>query len=78
MRLATQGYELEEVLRRRYFCVREVLFNTIHALGLQSLATLFTLRGDGQKADHLQNRVRYLEEAILQDSYDPNSGLYFD
>jgi len=78
IRMAMHKYAPEEILRRGYFCVREVLFNTVYALGLESLATLFSVMGDRQKADYFWNRASDVEEAILRESYDPNTGLYFD
>jgi glycogen debranching enzyme len=78
MRLARLGYDLGEVARRGLFSVREVLFNTVYAVGLEALAAMFAVTGDAEKAERFAARGAEVERAILSECYDPNSGLYFD
>ncbi|MDD5094688.1 MAG: hypothetical protein PHV74_09960, partial [Dehalococcoidia bacterium] len=49
MRLALHRFDPEEIVKRRYFNIREVLFNSVYALGLEVLGTMFAEMGDHQK-----------------------------
>ena len=71
-------FDREEIVRRRYFNVREVLFNTVYALGLEALGTLFSATGESSKSLQFQRRCDEVENAILKECYNPSSGLYFD
>ncbi|MFA4835332.1 MAG: trehalase family glycosidase [Dehalococcoidia bacterium] len=78
MRMALHRFDPEEIVKRRYFNVREVLFNTVYALGLEALGTMFAAIGDLQKADIYRARSDSAGKAILSECYDKASGLYFD
>jgi glycogen debranching enzyme len=78
VKLAGQGYRRDEVARRGYFNVREVLFNTVYALGLEALAGMFAALGEGTKAERYGALARDVESAVLEECFDPSSGLYFD
>ncbi len=76
--MSRHGFDPAEIARRRSFNVREVLFNTVYALGLESLAALFGAAGDGSKSERFRRRSEDVGRAILDECYDPASGLYFD
>ena len=77
-KLARHKFDREEIVRRGYFNVREVLFNTVYTLGLEALGTLFSAMGESSKALRFQTRCEEVGNAILQECYDPATGLYFD
>ena len=60
------------------FNVREVLFNTLYALGLEALSRLFFEKGDKEKGQFYYQRYKEVEKAILEECYDASSGLYYD
>ena len=78
MRLVRTGFDHAEIARKGYFNVREVLFNTVYALGLEALAGLLEAAGEGTKADRFRARGELVETAILKECFDPASGLYYD
>jgi glycogen debranching enzyme len=78
MRLALHRFDHQEIAKRRYFNVREVLFNTVYALGLESLGTMFAAISDRHKADNYHARSKDVAEAILSQCYDMVTGLYYD
>ncbi|UCC60781.1 MAG: hypothetical protein JSV02_02875, partial [Dehalococcoidia bacterium] len=77
-KMARISFDFEEIVKRRYFNVREVLFNTFYALGLEALGTLYAAVGEGSKAEYFSNCGMGVEKAILDECFDPASGLYFD
>ncbi len=77
-RMFRHGVDSAEIAGRRTFNVREVLFNTVYALGLEALSSMFEAAGEGSKADRLCRRAEDVEGAILDECYDSASGLYFD
>jgi glycogen debranching enzyme len=77
-KMSRHGFDPTEIARRRSFNVREVLFNTVYALGLEALASMFVAAGDSSKADRFRRRAEDVEGAILAECHDPASGLYFD
>jgi glycogen debranching enzyme len=77
-RMSRHGFDPGEIARRGSFNVREVLFNTVYALGLEALASMLEAAGDGSKAERSRRRAEDVERAILDECYDPTSGLYFD
>lgn len=78
MRLARHHYDAKEIERRGYFNVREVLFNTVYALGMEALSSMFRVLGDFETAERFRKRHLEVEAVILEECYDPDSGLYFD
>ncbi|MFO8102364.1 MAG: trehalase family glycosidase [Dehalococcoidia bacterium] len=78
LRLARHKYDSKEVLKRGYFNVREVLFNTIYALGMDALGEMLKATGELSKADLFRNRGRDVGKAILEECYDNATGLYYD
>lgn len=78
MRMALHKYDPEEIARRGYFNIRDVLFNTVYALGLEALGTMFSAIGEHSKAEYFRKRGENVEKAILDECYDSASGLYFD
>lgn len=78
IRLSCHGYDPAEVAKKGYFSVREVLFNTAYALGLEALAAMLQAAGETVEAERFRERGRGVEEAILDECYDTGSGLYFD
>jgi len=77
-RLARLNFDSAEIVSRGYFNVREVLFNTVYALGLEALGTMYSVIGEGSKAEHFRVRGENVGKAILEECYDSASGLYFD
>ncbi len=77
-RMARRNFDPEEIAKRGYFNVREVLFNTVYALGLGALGTMFAATGEDSKAEHFRTGGLSVEKAIIDECYDPASGLYFD
>ncbi len=77
-RLSKCGFEEGEIRRRRYFEVKEVLFNVFYALGLEALGKLFLVLGDRSKAEGLARLSQEVVTAILEQCYDPAAQLYFD
>jgi neutral trehalase len=78
VRLAMRGYEPSEIAKRRYFNVREVLFNTVYALGLEAITAMFAAIGESSKAENFRTLGENVEGAILSECYDSASGLYLD
>jgi glycogen debranching enzyme len=78
MRLVRTGFDQAEIAKRGYFNVREVLFNTVYALGLEALAGLLEAAGDNTKAERFRARGELVEAALLEDCFNPASGLYYD
>lgn len=78
MELARLRFNPREIERRRYFNVREVLFNTIYALGLEALGKMFAALGENSKAAVYSGRYQEVQRAILTECFDPATGLYFD
>lgn len=77
-RLSRHHFDRAEIEKRGYFNVREVLFNTVYALGLDALASMFSEGGNASKAATYRRRCADVQQAILDECYDPASGLYFD
>jgi len=77
-RLARYKFDPGEIQRRGWFNVREVLFNTVYALGLEAIGAMFSELGEGSKAEYFRIRGQDVEEAILNECCDPATGLYFD
>ena len=78
MRLARIKFDKNKIQKKSFFNVREVLFNTIYALGLEALGAMCYAVGDQSKAEHYREYGVDVENAILNECYDPVSGLYFD
>ncbi len=78
MRMARLKFDGQNIAERGYFNVREVLFNTVYALGLEALGVMFDAVGDTYKAKSCRAICESVEKAILDECYDPDSGLYFD
>lgn len=78
MRIARHSYDLGELAARGFFNVREVLFNTVFALGLEALGELLEASGQIERAERCRDRGRSVEKAILDECHDPATGLYFD
>ncbi len=78
MRLSALSYDTGEVARRGLFNVREVLFNTVYALGLEALASMFSETDQPDKGERFAVLHEEAEAAILEECYDSNTGLYFD
>ncbi len=78
VRLARIKFDIDKIQKKGLFNVREVLFNTIYALGLEALGEMFAAIGDQVKAEHYREYGIDVENAILNECYDPVSGLYFD
>ena len=78
MRMALHRFDPQEIAERRYFNVREVLFNTVYALGLEALGTMFAAVGDHHKADTCHAHSETVEKAIHRECYDDITGLYYD
>ncbi len=78
VRMALYGYEPAEIAKRGHFNVREVLFNTVYALGLEAIATMFSALGDDSRGERFRKRGESVEKAILGECYDSAAGLYFD
>jgi len=78
MAMSCRRYDPQQIIKGGWFNVREVLFNTVYALGLEALATMFSATGDRAKAECFRSRSECVEKAILEECYDPASGLYFD
>jgi len=78
MELARIGFDPERVAKLGYFNVREVLFNTIYALGLEALGGMFAAMGESAKGELCTWQGKEVEAAILTECHDPASGLYFD
>lgn len=78
MRMARLKFDPEKIANRRYFNVREVLFNTVCALGLEALGTLFAANDDHYKADSCHSYSETISKAILDECHDATSGLYYD
>ena len=78
MRLARINFDIGKIQKKGLFNVREVLFNTIYALGLEALGAMYAAIGDKAKAEHYRKYGIDVENAILSECYDPVSGLYFD
>jgi len=77
-KLARHRFDPVEIVKRGYFNVREVLFNTVYAMGLEALGKMYTATGERSKAEHFRTRGEDVEKAILNECRDPDSGLYFD
>ena len=78
MKLAWHRFDLEVIVRKKYFNVREVTFNTIYALGLEALSDIFADMKDESKAGYYRTRCAEVEKAIFAECYDSASGLCFD
>ncbi len=78
MKLILHRFDSETILRKRYFNVREVLFNTVYALGLEALGDVFSGLGDELKSRYYYDMNETVENAIWHESYDPTAGLCFD
>ncbi len=78
IRLALRRYDPDQIAQRGYFNVREVIFNTIYALGLEALGVMFDVIGDRMKAESFRTRNREVENAILQECYGAATSLYYD
>lgn len=78
MKMAVHKFNPNQIVRRGYFNVKEVLFNTVYALGLGELGNMFAAIGDRQKADSYHARSTRVEKSILHECYDRATGLYFD
>jgi hypothetical protein len=76
--MARHKFDPAEIEKRGYFNVREVLFNTVYALGLEALGTMYAATGERSKAEHFRTRGEDVEKAILDECHDADSGLYFD
>ncbi len=78
MSMSRHEFDPAEIARRRSFNVREVLFNTVYALGLEALASMLGAAGEGSKAERFRRRAEDVGRALISECYDPASGLYFD
>ncbi len=78
MEMARLRFDPREIEGHRYFNVREVLFNTIYALGLEALGKMSAALGENSKAAIYSARSEEVEKAILIECFDPATGLYFD
>lgn len=78
LQLAVRGFNPREIVKRRYFNVQEVMFNTIYALGLEALVKMFSAIGDQCKAESFRAQSESVEKAILSECRDAATGLYFD
>ncbi len=76
--LARQKFDPAVIKSKGYFNVREVLFNTVYALGMESLEGLYAALGDRAKADLYHERRLEVENALVEECYDPASGFFFD
>ncbi len=78
LRLALHKYDSNEIIKQGYFNVREVLFNTVYALGLEALGTMFEAIGNPARADSFRTLNEEVEKAILDECYGADTGLYYD
>jgi len=78
MKLVLQVFDPQKIVRKRYFNVREVLFNTVYALGLEALARIFDDLGNQSKSRCYQNTSETVSDAIWNECFDPATGLCFD
>ena len=78
IRLSCHGYDPAEVVKRGYFNVREVLFNTAYVLGLEALTEMSLAVGETAAAERFRKRGERVEKAILDECHDAGTGLYFD
>ncbi len=78
LKLARHQYDSNEIIKRGYFNVREVLFNTVYALGLEALGTMFDATGNPAKAESFRTLNKEVEKAILDECHDTDTGLYYD
>lgn len=78
VKLAWHGFDPDKLAKKGPFNVREVLFNTVYALGLEALASMFAAAGDTAKAEVCRSRNEQVEAAILSECFDADTGLCYD
>jgi len=78
VKLAWHRFDPAVIVRKKYFNVREVTFNTIYALGLEALSDIFTDMKDESKAGYYRIKCDEVGKAIFEECGDSVSGLCFD
>ncbi len=78
IKLAWHKFDPLVIVKKKYFNIREVTFNTIYALGLEALSNIFADIGDDVKTDQYSSQSDKVGKSIIEECYDSAFGLFFD
>lgn len=78
MRLARLKFNMKEIEKRHLFNVREVLFNTVYALGLEAIAGIYSSLGSKEKAEYYKGLSAKVEQELFDNLLYQRTGLYYD